>query len=325
MTIYDIAAEAGVSASTVSRVINNKSGVKPSTKKMVEALLAKYNYSPDQAARGLVCKNSRMIGILVSDIRNQHYTEGAYIIGQAFLEKGYCALIFNTGSENEKKAEYVRLLSERKVEGAVFIGSTFQAEEVKEAVSKYLSGIPVVMANGSIDLGNISSVTADEEGGVAEAVRYLSSKGKRRIIYLDGEDTPSNRLKRRGYLSAMASLGLEAEVHAAANSYEGGLEAMSEILDEESDVDGVMCAVDLIAVGALRAATDRGLKVPDEISFIGVDNSPYASYSNPRLTTVDTHLHELSLCSARNLLEAVAGHEVVRKIIIPSELVVRES
>ena len=97
MTIYDIAKEAGVSASTVSRVINNKPGVRKETKKKIQQLLAKYNYSPNEAARGLVTQASKIIGILVDDIRTIHHTDGAYIIERELVKLGYCCIIFNTG------------------------------------------------------------------------------------------------------------------------------------------------------------------------------------------------------------------------------------
>ena len=326
MTIYDIAAEAGVSASTVSRVINNKSGVRTQTRELVESLLKKYNYSPDEAARGLVNKNTKMIGILVSDIRNQHYTDGAYIIEQELLDKGYCSLIFNTGGDDEKKARYVRLLAQRKVEGAVFIGSNFATEEVRNAVKTYLAGIPIVMANGSLDLDNVYSVLADDEGGVSGIVRYLYDQGRQRIVYLDGEDTPSNKLKRKGYESAIAALGLNSECYIAEeSSFDGGLRAMSQMLDNGPCPDGVICAVDVIAIGALRAAADRGIAIPSAMSVIGIDNLPYAAYSNPRLSSLDNHLLDLSVCCARTLIDAFSGKPVVRKILIPSDLVIRES
>lgn len=325
MTIYDIAAEAGVSASTVSRVINKKSGIKPSTRRLVEGLLEKYNYSPNEAARGLVSQSSKMIGILISDIRNQHYTEGAYIIEQEFLSRGYCTIIFNTGNASSDKAEYVRLLAQRKVEGAVFIGSSFGTEEVRNAVSTYLSDIPIVMANGVLELDNISSVLADEKSGTAALVEYLKSIGKKKIVYIDGEDTPSNNIKRAGYLAAMLAASLPSEVAAAENSYEGGLRTMAALLDSQTPPDAVICAVDLIAVGALRAVTDRGLRLPEDVSVIGIDNSPYASISNPRLSSLDTHLRELSLCCARTLLDSLDGKEVIRRIVIPAAPVIRES
>lgn len=325
MTIYDIAAEAGVSASTVSRVINKKSGIKPSTRRLVEGLLEKYNYSPDEAARGLVNQNSRMIGILVSDIRNQHFTEGAYIMEQEFLSNGYCSIIFNTGDSSSEKAEYVRLLAQRKVEGAVFIGSSFATDEIRSAVLTYLTNVPVVIANGTLDLPNIYSVRADERSGVADLVNYLYSIKKSNIVYIDGNDTPSNRIKKESYLNAMRMLNLPALISAAENSYEGGLATMSMLLDEANPPDAAICAVDLIAVGALRAVTDRGLKLPEDVSVLGIDNSPYASISNPRLSSLDTHLRELSLCCARTLIDSLSKKEVIRNIVIPTDIVIRES
>ena len=144
MTIYDIAKEAGVSGSTVSRVINNRPGINAETRKRVQAVLAKYDYSPDEAARGLVSRNSGMIGILVSDIRNLHYIEGAYIIEEKMLESGYCSIILNTGDDSSGRAGYIKLLASRRVKGAVLIGSSFGiAPQVKARADLKLSMSPM--------------------------------------------------------------------------------------------------------------------------------------------------------------------------------------
>ena len=166
MTIYDIAKEAGVSGSTVSRVINGRPGISESTRRRVEEVLRKYDYSPDEAARGLVSRNSGMIGILVSDIRNLHYTEGAYIIEREMLKDGYCSLIMNTGVSPSDMAGAIRTLSERRVDGAVLIGSAFANDEVRRAIETYMRDIPFVIENGRMDLDNVVEILADDKHAV---------------------------------------------------------------------------------------------------------------------------------------------------------------
>ena len=121
MTIYDIAREAGVSASTVSRVINDKPGVNRQTRERVRALLAEHRYVPNEAARGLVTQSSHLVGVLVADIRNQHHIEGAYYIAQELARLGYCALVLNTGRSDEERAAGIRMLETRKAEAAVLM------------------------------------------------------------------------------------------------------------------------------------------------------------------------------------------------------------
>lgn len=166
MTIYDIAKEANVSASAVSRVINNKPGIKAETRIRVQQLLKKYNYMPNETARGLVNQSSKIIGILIADIRNKHHIDGAYIIEREMTKRGYCCIIFNAGSENSSRAQYIRILEQRRVEDVVLIGSSFQSEFMKEQIKTYLSKIPVVMANGYLELPNVYSVLINERDGV---------------------------------------------------------------------------------------------------------------------------------------------------------------
>jgi LacI family transcriptional regulator len=138
ITIYDIAKKAGVSPSTVSRVINNRPGVGAATRKRLQKLLKEYNYFPNEAARSLVNQTSRFIGILIDDIRTIHHTEGAYIIERQLVDLGYCCMIFNTGRGNESKARYIEIMRTRRVDGVVMMGSTFQNGEVAASINQLL-------------------------------------------------------------------------------------------------------------------------------------------------------------------------------------------
>lgn len=192
MTIYDIAKEAGVSPSTVSRVINNRPGVSIETQKKVKRLLKKYDYFPNETARGLVTKASKIIGILIDDLRTPHHTEGAYIIERELAKLGYCCIIFNSGADDKSKADYLKILRQRRVDGAVLMGSSFQNETIKEAIIKYLPSQPVIMVNGYLDLPNVYGVMADEQNGVANCVKLLVDKGHLRPAFVI--DYPTRRL-----------------------------------------------------------------------------------------------------------------------------------
>ena len=130
MTIYDIAREAGVSASTVSRVINKNSGIKESTRTRVQKLLDEYNYTPDASARGLVTQASKFIGILIEDIRVVHHTESAYVIEQEMTRQGYTCITFSTGTDEARKSQYIEILEQRRVEGAIFIGDSSRSSVI---------------------------------------------------------------------------------------------------------------------------------------------------------------------------------------------------
>lgn len=329
MTIYDIAKEAGVAASTVSRVINNKPGIKLETRLRVQELLKKYNYTPDAAARGLVMQSTKMVGILMADIRVEHHTNSAYVIEQELTRKGYCCITMSAGTTDEKKAEYIQILEQRRVEGVVLMGSMFMTEQVKESIKRHLPKVPVVIVNGYMDLPNVSGILVDEDHGVEQCVDLLVSKGKRKIAFALDSHSISNSNKQRGYCEGMRKHGAKEEelwlYEAKDNSLQGGYDITQKIFDDHPDVEGIIYSVDLIAAGGIRAAHDRGVNVPGQVGMIGVDNSIYGEICIPKLTTLNNKLAELSESCASLLLEGLEGRMQSKKMMLFSEIIERES
>ena len=326
MTIYDIARQVGVSASTVSRVINKRPGINAKTREKVEKALRESNFSINEAAKGLVNQSSRMIGILVSDIRNQHHIEGAYMIEQYFLEKGYCSLLFNAGTDKEGMAGYIKLLSSRRVDALVLIGSIFQNDEVMLAIENYMPNVPVVMQNGILDLPNVSSVVSNDGQGAYDAVVHMYNKGKMNIAFINNNDTPSNLKKLAGYRRACGELGMKSrEILRCEDSFSGGAAATEELVRMYPDVDAILYSVDTLAAGGVRFLVDMGLSIPDDIALFGTDNSPFALITNPRLSSVDTKLRDLSNACADILSRAIEDRSYRKNIQIDCSLVLRET
>ena len=328
MTIYDIAAKAGVSASTVSRVINGRSGIGKATRERVEAILKETGFVIDEGARSLVSQKSHMVGILVSDIRNQHHIEGAYMILRRLQEDGYVSLLLNAGESPDEKAECIRILARRKIDALVLVGSAFECPEVEAAIAAHMSSIPVVFQNGSFTLANVHSALAAEDRGTEEAVDHLSEEGRRRIAYVNNADTASNRRKIAGYRRAMARHGLEPLIVPSCreDSGEAGGEATASLLASHPDVDAIIFSIDITAVGACRHILDLGRRIPDDIAVIGTDDSPYARLANPRLTSIDTKLQKLSDICCDMLLGALDGRgEDQHKAYVEASLTVRET
>lgn len=335
MTIYDIAKKAGVSASTVSRVINNKPGIRESTRRRVQELLDEYGYTPDIAARGLATQASRFVGILIEDIRVSHHTESVYVIEQEMTRHGYTCITFSTGPEPEQKAKYIEILEQRRVEGVILIGSMFGADEVRHKIERCLQGIPVVIVNGILDLPNAYSVLIDEERGTEECVALMVRKNRRHPAYLMDVPTPANRKKLKGFCSAMRQLelgdGRSRTVYAPGTDTNPlaaigrGRAGTSEILEKLPDTDVVLCSTDALAVGCLQELQARGIKVPEQIAVMGVDNTVYGCVCTPTLTTLDNKLAEVSLNSARLLLDAFADRAVSHKLMLFTEIIERES
>lgn len=328
MTIYDIAKEAGVAASTVSRVINNKPGIKAETREKVQKLLEKYNFIPDAAARGLVMQSTKIVGILIVDIRVTHHTDSAYVIEQELTKRGYCCITMSTGPTDEGKVNYIRMLEERRVEGVILMGSMFVSEKVKESIEHHLANVPVVIVNGYLDLPNVSGVIVDENAGVERCVDLLVSKGKRKIAFVLDQESPSNLLKKQGYADGMKKQGRAEDLllyEAPESSVHGGYDITVRILKEHPDIDGIIYSIDLIAVGGVRAAYDLGVSVPEQVGLIGVDNAIYGEICTPKLTTLDNKTKELSEAAAEILWEGLNGKRQNRKLMLFSEIIERET
>lgn len=327
MTIYDIAQALNISPSTVSRVANNKSGVRRETRERVRKYMEEHHYEPNITARNLVNQSTKIIGILIADVRTAYHAESVYHIQSELNKLGYCCIIFNTGSDDRAKAAHIQILNQRRVEAAVLIGSTFQCEAVRDAIGRHLMDIPVFLFNGQMDLPNVYSIMADEQNGVTNCVKLLYEKGRRHPVFTLNAHTPSNQLKRFGFeIGVRTYLRAEPAVYEAdEDSPQGGYDATMRILKERPETDSLVYSVDLLAVGGLRALHDVGINVPGQIAVIGVDNSTYSEISLPRLTSLDNKLLDMSMTTARMLIDALRGKELTRSIMILSDIRERET
>lgn len=329
MTIYEIAALAGVSASTVSRVACGKPGVKESTRLRVQALLEQYSYSPNAAARSLVKGDSKIVGMLVEDIRTAHHIEGAHIIIRELSQAGYDCMIFNTGEDDADKVASIRSIASRQIDAVVMIGSTFQCSAVQTAIATYLSSVPVFLVNGYLKLPNVYGILADERQGVEKSVEVLRRKGCGQIAFVSGRQTTSNQLKLTGYEEGARKgdapqqpiVGTIGELE----DVSGGRAATLALLDQYPALDAIIYATDLIAMGGLMALRERSVAVPERMMVMGIDNSMYAEISYPSLTSLDNNILELSLTCADMLIHALNGQAVSHKSLVYSDLVERAS
>lgn len=325
MTIYDIAKEAGVSASSVSRVINKKPGVNPKTRERIEALLKKYNFTLNETARGLVTQSTRLIGILITDIRTMHYTDGAYFIQHELAGLGYCCILINTGDDPETQTDNIRMLEQRRVEAAVLIGSSFQTPTVERAIQQYLPEIPILMLNGYLELPNVYGILTDEKNGIKECVRLLAGKGRRKIAYVWDSESPSGKLKLAGYRAGVQEAGIAAWEYEAGGMLQDGYRTTQSVLAEHPDVDGIIYSIDLIAAGGIRALRDAGREVPLQVAVTGVDNSLYGELCYPKLTSLDNKLADMSIAGVRTLLDCLEGRRAVKKMMLFPSINERES
>ncbi len=328
MNIYDIAAEAGTSISTVSRVLNNKGNVNPQMRKRVEEVLKKHDYKPSAIARGLVAKTMKNIAILTVDVRVSHYARTIYVIEQEFSNRGYNVSVCNTGGSIEECDRYFEILSDKQIDGMVLIGSVFNDLINYPEITAKIKDIPVVLANGRVDLPNFYSVLVDDMKGIRMAVDYLYDKGHRDLVYLYDMDTESSKAKRQGFLEAMKLHDIpaaEKRVIPCRYGLAGGIEAAKTLCDSGVAFSGVVCGEDITAIGMMKGLRKLGFSIPDQIVVTGCNNSPESLLCEPELTTLDNKPELMGGLCAQLLQEVLEGEALVSSLAIQPELIIRET
>lgn len=328
ITVYDIAKMAGVSVATVSRVINNYPYVNKNTRSKVMKIITETGFVLNSAARSLATKSTKMVGILISDMRTTHHTEGIFFIQQEFSKKGYSCIIYNTGSDPEEMAHHIQILSQRQVDAAVLMGSVFQNEPVRKAIETNLPTIPVAICNGYLEGPNIYGVLSDERFGIMQAMKILSDKGHKHFACISNGPTPSNLEKIEGFKSGMKLYvqgGSSHIVDIPNGSMSDIQEATRKLMNEYPEIDAFVYSEDLIAIAGIRELSLMGKKIPDDVAVFGLNNSRFSRICNPSLSTVDNMLHDMSLVAVRNLLGVLKGEDVNHKMSICAKVVERES
>jgi len=327
MNIYDIAREAGVSIATVSRVINNKGTVSEKTREKVEAVLEKSGYTPSAIARGMVSKSLKTVAVLTIDIRVPHYAQQAYTIEQEFSHRGYEVILCNTGGGVEATVRYLRAVMEKQVDGVILVGSIFSAIGRDERIQALLRHVPVVLSNGRLDLPNASSVCLDDEAGAALAVEHMVSRGKKNLWYVKDRETAGAAAKQEGFLKACARYGgqVRGRVIESEFSVEGGRQAAKNLMTSCRSFDGIICGEDETAVGVIKGLTGAGLRVPQDVSVSGYNNSIYAGMCDPRLTSIDNKPEQVAHMCVQLLERMMDGESGGTVQIFTPELVVGQT
>lgn len=331
MTIYDIAKLAGVSASSVSRVINDKPGVGQETRERIQALLKQHHYNLDENARGLSTKSSRTIGILMTFIpglHTEHAIEGLFYMEGELAKHGYHCLLINTGITDEEVVASVRSVAGKRVDGVIFAGAFYAKPVVQKAIEQYLKGTPVVMSNGFLKLPNVYGIGINEAQGLEEAVDFLVEKGRRNLVLLLDRGRLSAPIIQRGFENGVRKYPgrIQGRIYRdVERSLKGGGQAAVRLMKEHPETDGIIAVVDLMAIGVLHQLQDMGIPVPEQISLIGEDNSNYAEICRPRLTSLDTKIIDCNLNAVRTMLDVLEARKPSHQVVMCMEIVERET
>lgn len=328
MNIYDVAQEAGVSIATVSRVLNDPSRVSEKTRKKVEEVLIKHNYTPNAMARGLVVKSMNTIGVLTIDIRDIYYANVAYTIEHEFSKLGYNVILCNTGGNTEEKIQYMRVLSEKQVDGLILVGSVFKDKRIDKFIATIAQSTPVVIVNGFAEAPNTYSIICDDSYGVSLCVDYLLKQGYKDMVYLQDAETFSGQSKVDGFRAGLEKNGLKpgpSSILKVERGLQGGADAVSRLISSGVEFNAIIAGEDITAVGAIKKLKEYGKQVPENVAVIGFNNSIIARCSDPDLTSVDNKMENMGIGAVRILSDVLEGRNVPSKTVITPDLVIRRS
>lgn len=324
----DVAAEAGVSQSTVSRVLNGSAAVRVETRKRVEAAIEHLGYVPNAAARSLITRRTRQLGLVVSNITNGFYPEIIAAITGAALEQGYTVVIGSAAERQSSQTAYLRLLAEQRVDGAIL--TSMPLGDARDVGRLAEAGLPIVLVNRTRADLPVDSVGLDNVEAGRLATAHLIEHGCRRIAFVGGRpDTPTNRDRQAGYrlaLKAVAMQSDEALIGDGQYTWASGYERTRQLI-AKAPVDAIVAADDTIALGCLDALADTGLAVPGDVAVVGFDDIAAASLRAISLTTVGTSAHQMGMEATTLLLDRIRRREVgpPRRITLPPRLVIRRS
>jgi DNA-binding LacI/PurR family transcriptional regulator len=330
-TLEQVAALAGVSRATVSRVVNGSPGVRPEVRAQVERAVAKLGYVPNRAARSLVTRRADSIALVVSEPHARFFSEPFF----AGMVRGVSAALAETGvqlllliaQDLPDRGRLERYVVGGHVDGVLL--ASLHGDDPLPAILER-AGVPAVLVGRPPGEVAASYVDADNRGGARKAVGHLAGRGRRRIATIAGPGDMGVGLDRLdGYRDGLAAAGLAGAgelVEIGDFSEESGAAAMERLLARPGPpVDAVFAASDLMAAGALRALRAAGRRVPEDVAVVGFEDSPVARYTQPPLTTVRQPIEDMGRQATRLLLAEAAGGGGRLRLILDVDLVVRES
>lgn len=327
LNIGDIARRANVSTATVSRTLNQSGAVRPETARKVWRAAAALNYYPNSHARTLVSGRSRLLGLIVSDITNPFFPELVHNFETLATQHQYDVILTSTSYQTARMTGCVRRMLERKVDGLAIMTSEMDLALIKELTRR---GVPLVF----MDVGRVgprmSHVLIDYAHGIRQAVDHVATLGHKRIGFITGPlDLHSARTRRQAFVDGLRSNGIRPDprlIREGTHTADGGQQAMNGLLRGGRPPTAVVCSNDWTAIGALHAVDAAGLRVPADVSLVGFDDIPLASYTSPPLTSVRMSAGDVGSTAFDALFRLIGGDRLEGDIYqVPTTLVVRNS
>lgn len=325
-TIYDVAKVAGVSIATVSKVINNTGQISEKTRQRVLEVMKSLNYLPSAIASALTGKGTYTIGLLIPDLANPFFAEIARSVEDRGQELGFSVIMCSTDNNPEKEAKYFSLLKQKWVDG-IILASGLQNESI---LTEYIDqNFPVALIAQDILTLTVDTVSVDDFMGGYQATSYLISLGHKKIGLLAENNLHSSKQRVGGYRSALEEKGIpfdEGLLYLSDSSLEASIQQAGRILDRSERPSAIFASNDLLAIGIIQAARQRGILIPNELSLIGFDNTILAKTSDPALTTIAQPIREIGSLGVDFIIEKIKGKKNKKKrILLQPEIIVRNS
>lgn len=322
-TIYDVAKKAGLSVTTVSRVLNNRGYISEATRKRVYDTMEELNYQPNELARSLLRKQSNVLGLIIPDVAHPFFSELASHVEACAYASGYKILLCNSHLDPDKERDYIDMLKRNRVDGIIMGSHTLEVDEYRTLQR------PLVTIDRLID-GTIPYVASDNYLGGQLATELLLRKGCRKLAHICGNlklDLLANQ-RDTAFVSVAGAGG------AAYVTYETGTNVFDEqeyrllvkaLFEEHPDVDGIFAGSDLIAAFAIQECARSGRSVPGQVKIVGYDDVPVASWFVPSITTIRQPIQRIGELAVELLHQQLSGEDVPPATVLPVELIERET
>ena len=327
VTIREVAQRAGVSISTVSRVVNNSAPVNQPIRDRVLQAIEALGYTPDKSAQALKKQKTGIIGVIIPDISNPFFSLMVRGVERAARSYDYSVIICDTNNELELENDAIDILVHERAEGVVLTSNEQRNDKINRLLRR---NIPVVAADRRLESAHVSSVFIDGMRDSQLLTRYMLELGYQNITFLAGPDyvtTAQDRLQ--GFMQTMKAHHLPApnvQPQLSDYTYESGYQTTKDLLMNGPLPEAIIAANDLMAIGALRALEQQQLKVPQDIGLAGFDHIPLSDWIKPRLTTVDIPAYDIGWQAMELLIDVVLRREPPQqKMIHSSKLIKAES
>jgi len=331
VNIYDIAKMANVSIATVSRVMNGSEKVSENTRKKVMAVIEREGYTPNVFAQGLGLNTMHTVGVLVPTNADLYMANAVAFLEEELIRYGYDCILSCTGFDLEGKQKKTEMLLSKHIDSLIYVGSTYAGDGSDTHATEYIreaaGQVPVFIINGNVNGENIFASVCEDEKAVFDATAAMLGRGRERILFLTDSHSYSANKKRKGYERAMKDAGRSAKK--GIMYVENDIHAVRDLLLGKEDLvcDGIIASNDSIAVGAVKYATAKGLKIPEDIEIVGYNNSTLAMSSTPEITSIDNHTADICKDTVVRIMKILEEGEtkLTHKISVPCTLIERET